>query len=153
MITPIEALIKFRPANAGQDKAAKSADPRETAGDAAPPTTEFTPQVGQPNAKASEMETDVVVVSEKAVEINAKGDKPERSTSKQMAERIQESVNKIQKRATTLRFDIEENNGEVLVRVVNRESGEMVREIPPEEIRNMIEQLENLRGVLFKDVT
>ncbi|MFP4381816.1 MAG: flagellar protein FlaG [Candidatus Sumerlaeia bacterium] len=157
MITPIDALNRFKPAGKGQPDA-KSETPSEAASSNQAiegAKSEPQPQVGQPeNSTPAVKSDDVVVVSPKAMTQNKQSDEVQQKTAQEkIADRIRESVNKIQQRATSLRFDVEEINGKVLVRVVNRESGEMVREIPPEQIRNMMDKLEDLRGVIFKDVT
>lgn len=156
MITPIDALNRFKPAGNGQSeiKSEASSEAASTNQATEGGKSETQPQVGQPEKSTPVAESDVVDVSSGASSQGGSKDTVQQQTAQEkMADRIRESVTKIQQRATALRFDIEENDGEVLVRVVNRESGEMVREIPPEQIRNMMDKLEDLRGVIFKDVT
>ncbi len=49
-----------------------------------------------------------------------------------------------------LRFQIHEPTHEVIARLVNRETGEVIREIPPEKFLDMLAKLQELAG-LFVD--
>ncbi len=48
-----------------------------------------------------------------------------------------------------LQFSIDEDNGEVVVKVVDTETKAVIREIPSEEIRNMQKQLSEVSDRLF----
>ena len=68
--------------------------------------------------------------------------------------RIHEMIEKANQRVSAVDFEIAHDKGnELIVKVVNKESGDIIREIPPEEIRNMMEQLSQLRGLLFENVS
>lgn len=68
-------------------------------------------------------------------------------------ERLREVISKVQSMATSVRFDIHKVDGDVLVKVVNRESGETVRQIPPEEVVKLRERMTDIRGLLFENVS
>jgi flagellar protein FlaG len=68
-------------------------------------------------------------------------------------ERIHDMVKQANERTSAVKFEIEhDRNNELIVKIVNKNSGDIVREIPPEEIRNMTDKLEELRGILFKNI-
>lgn len=48
-----------------------------------------------------------------------------------------------------LRFRIHRASGEVMVQVVNRDTGEVLREIPPQKILDMIAEMKRLLGMLM----
>ncbi|SMC19466.1 flagellar protein FlaG [Desulfacinum hydrothermale DSM 13146] len=48
-----------------------------------------------------------------------------------------------------LSFELHEETGDMVVSVVNKETGEVIRQIPPEELLELREKLEELTGVLF----
>jgi flagellar protein FlaG len=50
---------------------------------------------------------------------------------------------------TNLSFEIHEKTGELVVKVVNQSTREVIRQIPPEDLLQLHEKLEELRGVLF----
>ena len=51
-----------------------------------------------------------------------------------------------------LRFKIHEPTREIVARIVNRETGEVVREIPPEKFLDMVAKLQELVGVFVDEV-
>ena len=71
----------------------------------------------------------------------------------QTLERIRDIVEDIQGRVTAVRFDIAQEDGEVIVRIVNKESGDVVRQIPPDEMLQLRNNLLDLKGMLFEDVS
>ena len=48
-----------------------------------------------------------------------------------------------------LNFSVEDKTGDVVVKVLDRDSGEVIRQIPPEALEKLREKLKELRGVLF----
>jgi flagellar protein FlaG len=51
--------------------------------------------------------------------------------------------------AATVRFEIHEDSGDPVILVVDHETDELIRQIPPEEIIRIGESIEQLRGLLF----
>jgi len=49
-----------------------------------------------------------------------------------------------------LDFSVDEASGQVVVKVVDGESGKLVRQIPSEELLRLSERLEDMRSLLFK---
>lgn len=50
---------------------------------------------------------------------------------------------------TDLQFSVHEASGKVMITVKNEESGEIVREIPPEEVLNLAAKLDAMIGRIF----
>ena len=48
----------------------------------------------------------------------------------------------------SVRFENDEEIGDLIVKIVDRDSGEIVREIPPEDLRELTKHLNELRGNL-----
>ncbi|MBM9603009.1 flagellar protein FlaG [Desulfopila inferna] len=48
----------------------------------------------------------------------------------------------------SVRFENDSEAGEMVVKVVDRDTDEVIRQIPPEELRELAEQLKGLRGNL-----
>jgi len=104
---------------------------------------------------------DAVQVSPEGVALSAKGG-PETQQQEPQAvanaedgtkKVIREAIQAAEKRSTTLSFSVDKDNGELIVKVVNKETGEVVREVPPEEIRELRKALAEMKGVLFKKTT
>lgn len=45
-----------------------------------------------------------------------------------------------------LEFDISENDSRIITRVIDRDSGDVIRQIPSEEVLRIAERLQELRG-------
>ena len=63
------------------------------------------------------------------------------------AERIREHVQSLQR---DLNFSMDDSTGQVVVRVVDGDSGKVVRQIPSEEILRLAERLDEMRSLLFE---
>ncbi len=50
---------------------------------------------------------------------------------------------------TKISFDIDEATGQSIIRVVNRETGDIIRQLPTEELLNLVSKMEQLRGLIF----
>lgn len=59
-------------------------------------------------------------------------------------QRINESM-----RPRGLEFELSETTSRVITRVIDRESGEIIREIPPEEVLKIAERLEEMQGQII----
>ncbi|MDR0440380.1 MAG: flagellar protein FlaG [Candidatus Accumulibacter sp.] len=69
-------------------------------------------------------------------------------------EGLQEAVEKIQKfvsmAACNIEFSIDEDSGRTVVKVVDRETKDVVRQIPSEEMLDLAQALDKLQGLLIK---
>lgn len=50
----------------------------------------------------------------------------------------------------SLDFSVDDTSGEVIVKVTDRDSGEVIRQLPSEEALRLSEQLESLRSLMFE---
>jgi len=50
-----------------------------------------------------------------------------------------------------LQFSVDEDSGSTVIKVVDRETDEVVRQIPSEELMNLRKRLEKAAGVFFED--
>lgn len=60
---------------------------------------------------------------------------------------IQDFVQSVQR---SLNFAVDESSGQVVVKVTDAESGDVIRQIPSEEALNLAENLTEVRSLLFK---
>ena len=51
--------------------------------------------------------------------------------------------------ATKVSFDVDEGTGRSVVRVVNKETGEVIRQVPPEELLTLVARMRQLSGLIF----
>ncbi len=66
-------------------------------------------------------------------------------------ELVEEAQSYIEDLNIRLNFKVDGDSGNVVVRVLNRETEELIRQIPSEELVNLREKLVELRGVLLDD--
>lgn len=76
------------------------------------------------------------------------------STASNSIEDIKSAVKKVQdfvkQSATDLSFSIDEESGERVVKVIDRSSKEVIRQIPSEEMLQIAHALDKLQGILLK---
>jgi flagellar protein FlaG len=48
-----------------------------------------------------------------------------------------------------LNFSVDRSTGQVVIRIIDGESGEVIREIPPEELLSLAREMEELTGILY----
>lgn len=65
--------------------------------------------------------------------------------TKKLAEQIQKYLSEIN---VSLSFDVDDKTHDIVVKVINRETGKLIRQIPPEELLKLRQKLEELVGVL-----
>ncbi|MCK8602390.1 flagellar protein FlaG [Desulfoferrobacter suflitae] len=68
--------------------------------------------------------------------------------TRELAEEIQQCLKEVQ---IQLNFEVHEQTGDLIVQVINHETGNVIRQIPPKELIELREKLTELRGVLFND--
>jgi flagellar protein FlaG len=68
--------------------------------------------------------------------------------TRELLENVQSYLNDLNIR---LGFDIHEQTGELVVKVINRDTGEVIRQIPPKAMLKLHEKVAELRGVLFNE--
>ncbi len=66
--------------------------------------------------------------------------------SKKLTEEIERYLSEIN---ISLNFDIDEDTSDIVVKIINKETGKLIRQIPPEELLRLRKKLEELVGVLF----
>lgn len=50
---------------------------------------------------------------------------------------------------TEVRFAVHEASGEMMVKVINAETSEVIREIPPEQVLNIVADVKKMLGVIL----
>lgn len=53
--------------------------------------------------------------------------------------------------ATTVTFDVDDATGRSVVRVLNKETGDVIRQLPPEELLNLVARMRQLSGLIFNE--
>lgn len=72
---------------------------------------------------------------------------PEVDVSQAVLDAVQHDIKKM--RNVTLQFSVHETTGRTVVRVVDKETEKLIREIPPEEFLNLAAKLDEMVGIIF----
>lgn len=73
-------------------------------------------------------------------------DKPDEGKVRQATERLNKMVEAFN---TQLRFSVHKGTGEIMVKVVDSKTGDVIREIPPEKVLDAVARMEETLGILL----
>ena len=88
-------------------------------------------------------------------ETSVKGTEPPRKETTPPAEQIdaafladlEQDMNRLHN--VSLKFDLHEATGRTMVKVIDRETEEVIREFPPEKVLDLAAKMEEMLGILF----
>ena len=83
-----------------------------------------------------------------AESVAAPSDAVDEATPAQVAEAVKEANASLHSRTVGLRFEMDEDTDKLIVKVVDRESGEVIRQIPSEEVVRIAKVLGEAPGLL-----
>ncbi len=95
----------------------------------------------------SEAKSPLTLVADRPSELQ-KAPQPRNTADMQAA--VVEMNDFVQSVNRNINFDLEEDNGQVVVSVTDRETGTIIRQIPSEEALQLAESLSEARSLLFK---
>ncbi|MEB0224483.1 flagellar protein FlaG [Pseudomonas sp. 10S4] len=102
----------------------------------------------KPAVNATDASTDVPGVQD-AKAASKTSDASDSDNSDKLKMAVQEIEKFVQSVKRNLEFSIDETSGQVVVKVIASESGEVVRQIPSAEALKLAESLHNASNVLF----
>lgn len=71
-------------------------------------------------------------------------------SEKQVQEAVKEVARVVQPKANNLQFSVDEDSGRTVVRVVDGSTGDVIRQIPSEEIMEISRNIERMQGLLVR---
>lgn len=74
-------------------------------------------------------------------------EKPEIRISQAMLNDVQHEIQTM--RNLGLQFSVHETTGRTMVKVVDKETERLIREIPPEDLLNLVDKIDEMLGMLF----
>lgn len=75
-------------------------------------------------------------------------DQPSREQVKQAVEEMRKSLSEAA--SSNLQFSIDDDTGQTIVRVTDRQTGELIRQIPSEELVELAKSLDRMQGMLLR---
>jgi len=85
-----------------------------------------------------------------AVADAALAEQPQAVSAESLGEAVASIKDFVQTIRRDLNFDLDDSSGKMVVKVTDRSTGEVVRQIPTEEALRLAENLEEARSLLFK---
>jgi flagellar protein FlaG len=82
--------------------------------------------------------------------IRADGNK-QTIAQEQRMKMIEQAIKSVQGPTTRLDFSIHDKTNDVIIRVVDKETGEVIREIPPEKTLDILSKLMEIAGLLVDE--
>jgi flagellar protein FlaG len=69
----------------------------------------------------------------------------------QLIKAIDRAVKALQGPTTTLEMSVHEKTHQILVKVLNKDTGELIREIPPEKTLDLVAKMMEIAGILVDE--
>jgi flagellar protein FlaG len=129
------------PQPAAASASAKAA-PKATPNAAKAPDAPVTNDAAKAVAQSTQVLKDVSETKEKA-------EQSRQITQKKVDEAVQRLNEQMQHSQRELGFSVDNKTDRLIVKVTNKETGELVRQIPAEAVVKMAQSIESLKGVLF----
>lgn len=89
--------------------------------------------------------------TEPAVAEKSSAEKKEvKENTREEVERVAQAMDEyVKSNQRSLRIQVHQGTGDIMVKVISKEDGKTIREIPPEEMLNLAAKMEKMIGVLF----
>ena len=118
-----------------------------------------TATVNTSSAKAVRSEVDIKKVAEASARVAADiSDQKSRSSQeiKDVQDRLEDTIRslniKMEVKSSHLNFSVDEISDRVMVTVTNKNTGEVVRQVPADAILKVAHNMEALKGVIFDEM-
>lgn len=69
----------------------------------------------------------------------------------QLIRTIEQAVKSLQGPQTTLEISIHEKTHDIMVKVLNKDTGELIREVPPEKTLDLVAKMMEIAGILVDE--
>lgn len=72
-------------------------------------------------------------------------------SEEQFIKAIERAIKSVEGAATSLEFSVHKETKQILVKVLNKETGELIREIPPEKNLDLIAKIWEMAGIIIDE--
>lgn len=103
----------------------------------------YQPKIREVAQKSNSKGEDIVKMQQKKVQNTSA------PTEKQLIEAVNAGNKELKKMETNLRFSIHEKTQQVMVKIVNSDTEEVIREIPSEKILDLVASIMERAGILL----
>ncbi|SDE50366.1 flagellar protein FlaG [Paenibacillus sp. UNCCL117] len=105
---------------------------------------------GEPAAKAAPAVPISITNTVKLKEAELKGEYYTLS-DEQFVKSIERAIKAIQGKTTTLEFGVHEQTKSITVKVLDKETGEVIREVPPEKTLDFVAKMMEMAGIIIDE--
>lgn len=71
-------------------------------------------------------------------------------SNQQVQDAVKQMEQAVQAKASALQFSVDDSSGKTVVRVVDQHTGDVIRQIPSEEVLKIAQSIEQFQGLLAK---
>lgn len=71
--------------------------------------------------------------------------------NEQLVRTIEQAIKSLEGPQTSLEISVHEKTHDIMVKVLNRETGELIREIPPEKTLDLVAKMMEIAGILIDE--
>lgn len=82
--------------------------------------------------------------------LNREEERSKKLSSSEMQEVLDDVQSRLDKMGTNLQFAMDKVAEDIVIKVTNKDSGELIRQIPSEDVIRLRKKLEELSGILFE---
>jgi flagellar protein FlaG len=106
-------------------------------------------QNAMPAARAAGMPGNVSELPASKTVVNARASEADKPGAGQLQQSL-EDINKVLAGfSVSVQFEVDPDYSELIVKVVDQDTGKLIRRIPTEEVVRMSKAMDNLKGLLF----
>ncbi|WP_442602613.1 flagellar protein FlaG [Paenibacillus sp. KN14-4R] len=105
---------------------------------------------GNQQATVKEVSTPKIKTSQELKVAESQG-QPIPISEEQVIKAIDRAIKAMQGASTSLNFSVHEKTNQIMVKVINNESGEVIREIPPEKSLDFLAKVWEMAGILVDE--
>ncbi|KRQ87067.1 flagellar protein FlaG [Caloramator mitchellensis] len=105
--------------------------------------------INRGNLNSSEVQP--IKVEKQQIENQAKEKEPKEKFNRKDIEKAVEKANEYLSNTTHLKFEIHEKTNDVMIKIINDKTGEILKEIPPKKIIDMIASMMEVFGIFVDE--
>ncbi|MGC9325302.1 MAG: flagellar protein FlaG [Desulfomonilia bacterium] len=90
-----------------------------------------------------------------APEVSEQKKKPlqnEHETAEEILNSVEEINIQLESINRSIRFSVDESSGDIVVKIVNTDSGEVIKQIPPDEALRLKEHIQDMLGLIVEEM-
>lgn len=106
------------------------------------------PAIQKTNVHKGDIEVDNLNPQSVAQITALSGTNRQQQTIEDTVQQLQKAIDAIQGPPRTLEFSIHEKTNAIMIKVLNKETGDLIREVPPEKILDLAARMMEITGII-----